>query len=442
MRKLSGYSLFLTLFFLFQTFALPTLADSAPALKLISLKTALELLDTHNPTLLAKQLTQQVAALDVKIAGYFPNPTLQGYVGYGGTTKVLGNPHQVSAVQTIETAGKRSKRVAVSKAEQELTAVQYAKLRWQLRADVRQTYAEITADEERLNFMTAQISLLERLVTISEKRVKAGVAAEVELLQTRLRRDSLAKEGHEALHKIEEDKIRLNTLLGNALDSDFEIEDKGLFQATVNKTLLAPDPSQPLPSIETLTSLADQNQMDVLEAQKNLRVLGKQLKLEKAQSIPDIDISTGYLFIPLAAQYSPTATSNIFEGGYTQFSLTLPLYHNHKNEISRLKLLLKEQGLSLEGTQLQVKQDMRLAYMALEHAQHTIELFQEKLLPQAKEVLHLAQRSYEVGKSDLTSVILSEQNTQQLVSEYIQNISAYQYAWAELERITGKDLNP
>jgi cobalt-zinc-cadmium efflux system outer membrane protein len=55
--------------------------------------------------------------------------------------------------------------------------------------------------------------------------------------------------------------------------------------------------------------------------------------------------------------------------------------------------------------------------------------------------LGLAQESYQVGKTNLASVITAEQSDQQNQSAYVDAVTAYQNAYADLEKAVGIPLS-
>ena len=49
----------------------------------------------------------------------------------------------------------------------------------------------------------------------------------------------------------------------------------------------------------------------------------------------------------------------------------------------------------------------------------------------------MSRRGYELGKTDLATAILAQQQYQQLLSSYFNAVVAYQNAWADLEQAIG-----
>ena len=58
----------------------------------------------------------------------------------------------------------------------------------------------------------------------------------------------------------------------------------------------------------------------------------------------------------------------------------------------------------------------------------------------AAQVAKLARRGYEVGKTDLATAIIAQQQYQQTLSNYFNAVVAYQNAWADLEKAVGIPL--
>jgi cobalt-zinc-cadmium efflux system outer membrane protein len=62
-------------------------------------------------------------------------------------------------------------------------------------------------------------------------------------------------------------------------------------------------------------------------------------------------------------------------------------------------------------------------------------------LPAGRHLESLAEDSYKAGKSDILSVLDAQRDVQQLEGDYLDNLFAFQSAFAELEEAVGEPLN-
>ncbi len=239
----------------------------------------------------------------------------------------------------------------------------------------------------------------------------------------------------QATGRIQTARIALNALLGDASGQIIETTDTGIFPNNnkATKTELVP-PSNSIPSVELLVALAYEKRLDFKAAQKQSEVAQQQLRLNKAMRVPDLQLSGGYLFTN--AQPPTPNTNGVFLG----VNVNLPIFYNQQGEIAQAKATLEQSKQQENVVKQQIATDVDTAYEALLVARDKIYKYQSKLLPDSREVLKLAEESYQVGKTNLASAIVVEQADQQNRSAYVDAITAYQSAYADLEKAVGTQL--
>ncbi|MBY0404743.1 MAG: TolC family protein [Cyanobacteria bacterium] len=404
----------------------------------LDLNRAFELAEQYNPDLQAAKKNFDLSLGDIVIAKYIPNPQVGFNYSWGTQARYLGNPQQLFATQTFETAGKRGIRVRIAKSQYELTSKQYFSQRWNLFYQVRSAYAELVAAEESLKVIEAQALLLDRLVNIAQKRFEAGAAPEAEVLQAKLSRTQLDSQQNQAIGRINQDRIRLNVLLGNALQESPDIQDRGLFELPAKSSPLAPLPEQRLPTVDTLIHDALNARLDLAANYQSIQIAKEQLNQANKFRIPDLYISSGFLF---SRSISPLTNGmnklDFFPGVYAQVAFNLPLFNNFQGEIKKAKATIEQNRLQTLSLIQSIQGDVKASYAKLVASRENIVLYQQKLLPSAADVLNLAQESYQVGKTGLSNVIIAQQTFQQIKIGYLEAVVSYQSAWTDLEKSVG-----
>jgi outer membrane protein TolC len=107
---------------------------------------------------------------------------------------------------------------------------------------------------------------------------------------------------------------------------------------------------------------------------------------------------------------------------------------------ARANLAAAEKGLDREQ-----KEALRLLRNQLEKintAHHHVELFQDKLVPQAQQAFEATRLSYESGKATFLDWISAQRNLRDIEATAREHLSDYQVAVAELEAIIGAGLYP
>jgi len=415
----------------------PTKANSGLRL---SLEEAFQRAEARNPQLLAALRNLNISYAGITIAAARPNPQFSAQFGVGNIYTVSSNPQQIGIAQTLELAGKRSKRISVAKSQYDLALLQYNSTRFDLHGQVRRAYAELAASQASARSQQEQIQLLQRLVYIARKRFEAGAAPEAELLQAQLALNQTEPQLRQALERIEQARIQFNGLLGDNPTQNVQISDPGIFALkvvkTVNKTELVPAPNAQLPTLNELLARAYKERLDLKIAQEQTAVAQQQLRLASAQRVPDPQLSSGYLFTT-ANSPGVENTSGVFFGA----TINLPIFYKQQGELAQAHATIDQSQQQEKAVQLQIAVDVHAAYQALLIARETISKYQFQLLPASREVLGLAQESYQVGKTDLTSVITIEQADQQNRSAYVDAITAYQSSYADLEKAIGTSVS-
>jgi outer membrane protein TolC len=96
---------------------------------------------------------------------------------------------------------------------------------------------------------------------------------------------------------------------------------------------------------------------------------------------------------------------------------------------------------SLEGAQTEALGMLRDQLQKIQTMHHHIELYQDQLLPSARQTVSSYQADYETNKTTLIQVLTSENNLRELENMYNQDLTDYRVAIAELESLVGADLN-
>jgi len=416
----------------------------ARAVYVLSLTDALNLMEKQNLQLSAARKNMDISRAGVKIANEIPNPQIQAY-HYWGNIVALGTNEQLGISQQIETGGKRHKRVAAAQSQVALTQAQYNALLWDLRSQTRQAYVQLAAAKENIALLDAQSDLAKNLVYIANKRVEVGAAPISEVLQAQLAYSQIGTQQIQAVTQLKQAQGLLNALLGHPLmpeqEDSYDISDEGYFSGNAQKSELVPLPNAAVPDYNLLLKQAMDKRPDLIAALRQLQYNEDQLKLTQAQRTPDLFVSVGYPFLKLKQSVAPVNGQTYYQGIWAQVGFTVPVFHNQGPEIIQGQHQVDQSQLQVKAIQQQLVSDIYHAMQGLNGARDNIRLYRLNLLPSADEVLRVAQKSYQVGKTGLTNVIVAQQQTQQVRQGYIQSVLDYHKAWSDLEKAVGSRLD-
>ena len=282
------------------------------------------------------------AAAGIKTAGQLPNPILSFSPAYNATTTGISpwiiNP---SLDVTIETAGKRGKRLASARATAEAARLRVNDVSWTARTKVRVAMLDLYSAREFSALLTAEVALHQEAVTKLDAQVKAGAAPAFELIQERLgfNRSKLAL--HDAEKLAATSRAQLAAAVG--------VSTAALDAVTLDFSTFASLPPAPGSSVRrrALTTRAD-----LLAALSDYAAADADLRLQIAKQYPDVHLNPGYEL---------DQTDNKWHLG---LSIELPILNQNQGPIAQANARRKTVGAKFEAKQAAVFGEIETALAA------------------------------------------------------------------------------
>lgn len=413
----------------------------------LNLATCFMRAEARNKELLSARWNITIARAQIRSAGAIPNPKFQIQVGAGPAFSRLftGQTEQAFWTQQIQTAGKRTKKIELALANFKLAERQFLALQFDLHNRVRRAYAELVAAEAYSELVAAQRQVGMKLLKITSKRVEQGKAAQTEFLQAKINVSQFDTLSNQSKIRLQQASAALALITGETPEriEVIDVVDNGLFKLVADKSEIVPSPARPLPELKQLQQTAVALRPDLESAKQQIAVKNKAMTLAKAQRIPDIYIGAGFSWAAWARSQPPGVApqqNSLGNGAFLNVTAENPIFYQYQGEIKQSigNLRLAERQYDL--LECQTAGDIVTAYNEVSVSRSNIFIFQEKLLPAAAEAARIARRGYEVGKMDLATAIVAQQQYQQILSNYFDTVVAYQTAWADLEKATGAPL--
>ncbi|MDP9254697.1 MAG: TolC family protein [Verrucomicrobiota bacterium] len=187
-------------------------------------------------------------------------------------------------------------------------------------------------------------------------------------------------------------------------------------------------------SINKLRALTLANRPEVGMASARIDAEKAKLRLAHRAWIPDPSLKVEGQRYNAAAQ----SVSELDAG----ISFTVPWGNVRKYSagVSEATANVDAAQAALNRTQEEAIGFLRDALQKVETAQHHVELFRDKLVPQARQAFEANQLSYESGKASFIEWITAQRNLRDLEAEARLHLAEYQSALAELEAVVGADL--
>lgn len=282
----------------------------------INLEDALALFYRGNFDIVVSKYEVDRAYADYVTAKLRPNPSVT--VNYNNLAMSRWKTHTwdntqltVRIDQLIETAGKRSLRVGSAGETLEASKLIHRDVIRNLLMGFYNVYYHLHLDILNLEFAKGEVARFDRLLSIAEKRFKAGFVSLIDFTKLKLARIDL-----------ENNVTSLKTQLNNDIES-FNY----LLGSTVKYTPARQDMYEDFKEyvISDLLDKAYENRFDYLSAQKQLKAADYSLSLAKAYRIPDVSVG---------GEWDSTGNPSTNGIGFG-FSVPLPIFNRYQGEIMK-----------------------------------------------------------------------------------------------------------
>lgn len=401
----------------------------------ITLPQALDIAVQNNIDYKSAKIDVDIAKNKIKEANRLQNPDFNIFYNFGSAGR--GNPQQIGLSETIEIA-KRGARKKLAKSNLELTKQNVGYFEFDLKMDVREAYVNLVAAKSVLNALEQQQQLLKDLLEVSKKRVATGASPEMDILQAEIALNQMITQVNTAKVNVKAATIEFNKVINpkEKTDVQFDSADE-LFNDKENfLALLTPKPDINVPSFDEITENTLKNRFDIRIAKQQIDVAEKNLKVVARQRIPDLAIQGGYGYQPK----NFNDEGRFLNGAYAGASLVnLPFLYTYKPEIKNAKLEVDKAQLNYISTQNKAIKDLNSAYEKFVTAKLNLNYYNEKLLKSSEEMIKLSKRSYEAGKSNLTSLIVMEQSYKSIIVGYTYALAEYYNCWIDFLRETNAE---
>jgi outer membrane protein len=290
-------------------------------------------------------------------------------------------------------------------------------------AEVMNTYYLLAKQKQLLATIESSLQLYEERVKIAETKWKIGSGSKLDFLQAKV--DMNAQKSNQLRQKnvFAEQKIALNKLLAQAIDTDFDVDQ------TIDITY------QPAYS-DLKTSVVNQNN-SLRYLQKN--IFGNELALRemRSQRYPKLLLNANYNFANTQSQ-AGIVLSNQTLGLTAGLNLSWNLYNgsNASRQIKNAQVAVNNSQLLFDELKFSVESSVLRAFNAFINAQQILKL-EEENYTLAKENADVALESFRLGAVN-TLQVKEAQNSLDAASVRLVNVRyEAKVAETELMRLNG-----
>lgn len=395
----------------------------------LNLCQAIDLALSKNQEIQSKRLDIDKAKNDINIAKRLQNPYIQMFLN--GGKAATDNPSELGLIQPIEIA-KRGPRKRLAQSKLDLMQKNVSFAEFNLKMDVRQAYVDLVTAKSIAKIIEEQKRLLENLVYTAQKKYEVGVSPEIDLIQAKMTLNQLITLLNTAETNIDIAKYNFNKAL-NVQDNTiiYDTQEDYLPVQRDFVFMLTPNPHEQMPDFETIANIALEKRLDLKIAEQEITVAQKNLVVVVRQKVPDIEIGGGGIFVPSTLSSTNTAS----KGGYIASNIVnIPVFYQYAPEIKNAKIQIEQSELKYNTTKNQALNDLHSSYDAFLTAQKNLNYYNEQLLEESDRFLNLSQKSYEIGKTNITNFIFIQQSYRSILMGYTKALAAYYNSWVDFLR--------
>ena len=328
----------------------------------------------------------------------------------------------VSVEQIIPLTGKNLARARAAAADAGASYEQARREQLDVLAQTRTSYFRLLNANAQLELNRKNLTSLRQIAEVSRSRYEVGKASAAEPLEGEVEASKLLESEQDILRNISAEQSQLNVLMNRDAFAPLGQPEQTKVKSTV-------------PSMEQARALALANRPEIKIAQAKIDMEKSRLALARRNWIPDPAVTVQ------AQRYNDSrqAASELDAG----VSFTVPWVNPGKYSAAVREA--KENFAAAQHGFDQVNAEslglLRDALQKVHTAKHHVELFRDKLVPQARQAFEANQFAYETGKASFLEWITAQRNLRDLEAMAQQHVADYYAALAELEAVVGTDLN-
>src|SRR2546421_829049 len=328
----------------------------------------------------------------------------------------------VSVEQAIPITGKNLLRARAAAADAVAIFEQARREQLDVLAKARSSYFRLANAYAQLELNQKNLVSLRQIAEVSRSRYEVGKANAAEPLAGEVEASKLLESEQDILRNISAEQSQLNVLMNRdafaplGQPEEIRITSLDLSMNDARALLLASRP-------------------EIKIAQAKIDMEKSRVDLSRRNWIPDPAIKVE------AQRYNDSrqAASELDAG----VSFTVPWVNPGKYSAAvreaKENLAAAEHGL--DQTNAESLGLLRNALQKVYTAKHHVELFRDKLVPQARHAFKANQFAYETGKASFLEWITAQRNLRDLEAMGQQHVADYYAALADLEAVVGTDLN-
>jgi len=390
----------------------------------ISLEQVTRAVLENNPAIKEAENRWRAARERVRQANAWDDPRIGGESRVRRFVDVPPNAFMdqtLTVEQLIPITGKNLVRGRVAAAEALSIFEEVHRAELDVIAKARAFYFRLANAYDQLEINSKNLTSLGQIADISRSRYENGLESAANVLVAETDHSKLLEARRDLERSLSDAQSQLNTLMNRDAFAPLGAP----AAATINEARL---------SVAKLRDITLAQRPEVQIARAKIEMEKSKLQLARRAWIPDPAVSVK------GQRYNDASQAvSEFDAG---LSFTIPWVNPGKYSAgvreARENLSAAEHGLDRE--QKEALRLLRDQLEKIETAHHHVDLFRDKLVPQARQAFESNRFSYESGKASFLDWISAQRNLRDLEATAREHLTDYQVAVAELEAVIGAEL--
>jgi len=381
----------------------------------LRLEAAVRLALRNNPSLRAELESIAAARADLVQSGLLPNPI----VSIAFRLPLQSGIGQVEAtgVQGLAALLLRGRRQGAAQAELERVVQSVSDRALRLVADVRAAQSGVVYGQRAVGLTRESLSLLDRLIELTESRRRAGEASTLDVNRLRQLRLGLLAELQREEKDLGRRKQEMLRVLGLA-----DGKTTWIAEAEEDRSVEGLDE-------ERVVDLVKQQRLDVAAAW--FAVEARRQELGIAEKAPFAAFGSGLSY--------KSEDADQFLG--PEIEVAVPIFDTGKAQVARAQALLRAEISRARGVLQDAVSEARSALLELRSAEKLVRFYRENVIVLAEENLVLAEQAVRAGQDDQTVLLEAQRELVGARRTLNQLEGDRSFALSELEYAVGGSLD-
>ncbi len=390
----------------------------------ISLREVTKVVLANNPAIKQAENRWRAAVQRVQQANAWDDPRIAGDSRVRRFVDVPPNAfmdQSLTVEQLIPITGKNLLRGRAAAAEALSIFEEVRRAELDVIAKARASFFRLANAYEQLEINSKNLVSLRQIADISRSKYETGVESAANALVAETDYSKLLETRRDLERNLSDAQSQLNALMNRDAFAPLGTP----AAANINEANL---------SLSRLRAITLAQRPEVQMAHAKIDSEKSKLQLARRAWIPDPALMLK------GQRYNDTsqAVSELDAG----VSFTVP-WVNPSKYSAGVREARENVGAAEQGLDREQKEALRLLRDQLEKietAHHHVELFRDKLVPQARQAFEATRLSYESGKASFLDWISAQRNLRDIEATAREHLADYQIAVAELEAVTGTEL--